>query len=124
VSRSIGIRAGSQVRIYHVHRFQPASRGARIVHFPIEYDFAGSGISPYREDERFVLEIHRLGRERGILEHDCRIDTLQTDQPPTKTKRTAYSGLSKEKIATAFGIQTPDWKKSLRAFFAAAISPG
>ena len=85
------------------------------------YHFTDSGEISWHQ---FALEIHRLGRELGILERDCRIDALRTDQYPTKTKRPAYSVLSKEKIASAFGIRVPDWKESLRGFFDdAAISP-
>jgi dTDP-4-dehydrorhamnose reductase len=78
------------------------------------YHFTNEGETNWHE---FALEIHRLGREYGILERDCAIDALTTDQYPTKTKRPAYSILSKAKIAATFGIRPPEWRESLAHFF-------
>ena len=63
----------------------------------------------------FALEIHRQARGKGILPRDCRVNALTTDQYPTKTRRPAYSVLSKVKI-TARRIPVPDWKTSLSAY--------
>ena len=63
----------------------------------------------------FAAAIQRLGLEHGLLEKPCRINALTTDQYPTKTRRPAYSVLSKEK-ALAAGIKVPAWEDSLRAF--------
>ncbi|MDP3177719.1 MAG: sugar nucleotide-binding protein, partial [Spirochaetaceae bacterium] len=95
-----------------------ASAGADVPPAGI-YHFTNAGETSWHQ---FALEIHRLGRELGILERDCQIDALRTDQYPTKTKRPAYSVLSKEKIAATFGIQVPDWKDSLRGFFTDAFA--
>jgi dTDP-4-dehydrorhamnose reductase len=64
----------------------------------------------------FAEEIHRLGRERGILERDCAIDALTTEQYPTRVKRPAYSVLSKAKILAAYGLAIPEWQAALSAF--------
>lgn len=63
----------------------------------------------------FAREIHRLGRERGLLDRDCRINPLTTDQYPTKARRPAYSVLSKDKIQ-ALGVTVSRWQESLARF--------
>lgn len=65
----------------------------------------------------FTKEIERLGLKYGILQKPCKINALSTDQYPSKAKRPAYSVLSKEKIKLAYGIDIPDWNKSLEKFF-------
>jgi len=67
------------------------------------------------------MEIQRLGREYGLLDHDCRIKPLTTAEYPTKAQRPAYSVLSKDKIIGA-GIRVPEWKASLRAHFERDLS--
>lgn len=63
----------------------------------------------------FAREIYRLGRAEGLLERDCIINPLSTDQYPTKARRPAYSVLSKEKIK-ALGVKVPQWQESLEQF--------
>lgn len=63
----------------------------------------------------FAREIFRLGREQGLLDRDCEISPLTTDQYPTKARRPAYSVLSKEKIK-ALGVAVPHWQDSLTTF--------
>jgi dTDP-4-dehydrorhamnose reductase len=65
----------------------------------------------------FAREIHRLGRSRGLLERDCVIKPLRTEEYPTKAKRPAYSVMSKDKCRAVFGVTPPEWKESLAAFF-------
>jgi dTDP-4-dehydrorhamnose reductase len=72
----------------------------------------------------FALEIHRLGREQGLLERDCAIEALTTAQYPTKVKRPAYSVLSKEKIISAYGLAIPEWRASLATFIKAIAATG
>jgi len=64
----------------------------------------------------FAREIHRLGRRYGILERDCEITPLTTDQYPTKARRPAYSVLSKERIITDYHLAIPAWQESLEHF--------
>jgi len=63
----------------------------------------------------FAKEIYAQGKEQGLLEHDCEVKALTTAEYPTKTKRPAYSVLSKGKIQKA-GIIVPEWKESLSKF--------
>ncbi|HPP99658.1 MAG TPA: dTDP-4-dehydrorhamnose reductase [Termitinemataceae bacterium] len=63
----------------------------------------------------FAREIHRLGRLYGLLDRDCVVNPLTTDQYPTKARRPAYSVLSKEKIK-ALGVRVPQWQESLARF--------
>jgi dTDP-4-dehydrorhamnose reductase len=79
-----------------------------------------SGIYHYTNEGKttwydFAREIFRLGREQGLLDRDCEINPLTTDQYPTKARRPAYSVLSKEKIK-ALGVTVPHWQDSLARF--------
>lgn len=64
----------------------------------------------------FAVAIQRLGREHGLLPHDCAIDPLTTAQYPTKVRRPAYSVLSKDKIVEAYGLKIPKWEESLQNY--------
>jgi dTDP-4-dehydrorhamnose reductase len=77
------------------------------------YHFTNDGETTWYD---FSVEIQSLGKELGILHHDCLIKPLTTDQYPTKTKRPAYSVLSKNKIKS-LGIPVPDWNSSLKKYF-------
>lgn len=77
------------------------------------YHFTNDGETTWHE---FAVEIQRLGRELGILSRDCRIKPLTTAEYGSKTRRPAYSVLSKERIKSQ-GILVPDWKASLKAYF-------
>jgi dTDP-4-dehydrorhamnose reductase len=70
----------------------------------------------------FAREIHRLGRQAGILERDCEVRPLTTDQYPTKARRPLYSVLSKQKIKQDFDILVPHWQESLAAFIQKELS--
>jgi len=63
----------------------------------------------------FAREIFRLGSEQGLLDRDCEISPLTTDQYPTKARRPAYSVLSKDKIKS-LGVAVPHWQDSLARF--------
>jgi len=78
------------------------------------YHFAGLGETSWFD---FALEIHRLGRKKGILDRDCTIRPLTTDQYPTAARRPAYSVLSTDKVSRDFGIVARSWKESLADFF-------
>lgn len=79
------------------------------------YHFTDGGETTWHE---FALEILKLGRETGILERDCAVDALTTDQYPSKVRRPAYSVLSKQAIVRDYGVEVPDWRSSLRRFIA------
>lgn len=76
------------------------------------YHYTNSGETSWHE---FALEIERLGRETGLLSRPCRVKALTTADYPTKTRRPAYSVLSKEKIERTFGLRPPEWRVSLKA---------
>jgi dTDP-4-dehydrorhamnose reductase len=78
------------------------------------YHFTNAGEISWYD---FALEIHRLGREFGLLERDCRVKPLTTNQYPTKARRPAYSVLSKDKIVRDYGLAIPGWRESLRRYF-------
>jgi len=78
------------------------------------YHFTNAGETTWHG---FALEIQRLGTDLGLLKGVCRIKALSTAEYPTKTKRPAYSVLSKDKVLAA-GIAVPEWKASLRAYLA------
>jgi len=77
------------------------------------YHFTNDGEASWYD---FAVEIQRLGRELGILSRDCRVKPLTTAEYGSKTRRPAYSVLSKDRIK-ALGIPVPGWKESLRKYF-------
>jgi dTDP-4-dehydrorhamnose reductase len=77
------------------------------------YHYANSGETTWYE---FACAIHDAGRRAGILERDCNIRPLTTEQYPAKVRRPAYSTLSKDKIRRVFGIVPPPWRESLERY--------
>jgi dTDP-4-dehydrorhamnose reductase len=77
------------------------------------YHFTNTGETTWFD---FANEVHRLGRELGILERDCKIRALSTEEYPTPAKRPVYAVLSKEKIIRDYGVSIPAWKESLERF--------
>lgn len=69
----------------------------------------------------FACEIYRIGREKGKITNECRIEPCTTDEYPTRARRPAYSVLSKAKIQKALHTVLPDWKESLRAFISSPL---
>jgi dTDP-4-dehydrorhamnose reductase len=93
---------------------------ARAIITILRHEYVPSGIYHYTNEGEttwydFAREIYRLGRASGILEKECTINPLTTDQYPTKAHRPAYSVLSKEKIK-ALGVEVPAWQTSLERF--------
>lgn len=77
------------------------------------YHFTNAGECTWYD---FAWEIHRLGRNFGLLSRDCRVEPITTDQYPTKARRPSYSVLSKEKIQRVYDVPVPLWKESLGRF--------
>ncbi|WP_398454931.1 dTDP-4-dehydrorhamnose reductase [Sphingobacterium thalpophilum] len=50
---------------------------------------------------------------RELRHLDCRINPISTEQYPTPAKRPKYSLLDKTKIKNTFGVNVPEWKRSL-----------
>jgi len=66
----------------------------------------------------FAIAIRNEARACGVLDHDCRIEPIATDQYPTKARRPAYSVLSRDKIKRVFGLDIPPWRDGLRRYLA------
>jgi dTDP-4-dehydrorhamnose reductase len=77
------------------------------------YHYTNEGVTNWHA---FACAIQELGLAYGLLSRPCTVNPVTTDQYPTKTKRPAYSVLSKEKIVSATGIRIPHWRDSLEAF--------
>ena len=69
------------------------------------YNFSNEGEISWFE---FALAIKEIG---GF---DCMLGGIPASDYPTPAKRPAYSLLDKNKIKTAFGVEVPDYKESLR----------
>ncbi len=69
------------------------------------YHYSNEGVCTWYD---FTLKIHELA---GIT--TCKVGPITTDQYPVKAKRPMYSVLDKTKIKETFGIQIPEWEKSL-----------
>jgi len=83
------------------------------------YHFTNDGQTTWYD---FAVEIQRLGKELGILSRDCRVKPLTTAEYGSKTRRPAYSVLSKDRIK-AQGIPVPAWQDSLRQYFIRDLTP-
>ena len=66
----------------------------------------------------FALAIRDEARALGLLQKECAVQPITTEQYPTKARRPAYSVLSKDKIK-ALGIPVPGWRESLVQFLKA-----
>jgi dTDP-4-dehydrorhamnose reductase len=77
------------------------------------YHFSGEGETTWYD---FAREIYALGREHGIVQSECEINPLTTEQYPTTSKRPQYSVLDKTKAKETFGITVPHWKESIEKF--------
>lgn len=92
---------------------------AAIVFF-ISNDFSGYGTYHFTDDGEtnwyeFACEIRRIAVEKCIIKDDVRVNSLTTEQFPTRAVRPKYSVLDKAKIKSA-GVEVPDWKKSLSRY--------
>jgi dTDP-4-dehydrorhamnose reductase len=68
--------------------------------------------------QQFAEAILFEGRQRGLIPANkpVEVNALTTDQYPTKACRPAWSVLSKDKLADAFGLRFPPWRDSLNSF--------
>lgn len=93
---------------------------ASAIVFFIKHDFSGYGTYHFTDDGEtnwyeFACEIRRIAVEKSIIKDDVRVNSLTTEQFPTRAVRPKYSVLDKTKIKTA-GVEVPDWKKSLARY--------
>jgi len=64
----------------------------------------------------FACKIKTLATNMGILQNNCRLISITSDQFPTKAKRPLNSYLSKEKVKTTFNITIQPWESALVDF--------
>ncbi len=69
----------------------------------------------------FACEIQNQALELGILIKKATINSLSSEQYPTKTKRPAWSVLDKSKLAADYGFVFPDWQSSLIAYLKSIV---
>lgn len=77
------------------------------------YHFTNEGVTSWHG---FALEIHRLGRKLGLIERDCEVAGIGTEDYPTKAARPAYSVMSKEQTSRELKRRIPIWEASLAKF--------
>ncbi|MDR0686602.1 MAG: dTDP-4-dehydrorhamnose reductase [Dysgonamonadaceae bacterium] len=70
------------------------------------YHYSNEGVATWYD---FCLKIHELA---GIV--GCQVNPIPTTAYPTAAARPKYSVLDKTKIKETFGIEIPEWKKSLK----------
>jgi dTDP-4-dehydrorhamnose reductase len=85
------------------------------------YHYTSAGDTTWYE---YAREIHRLARAKGLLARDCIINPIESALFPSKARRPAFSILSKEKIVRTFGLEIPDWRKSLARFMEERVQRG
>lgn len=68
------------------------------------FHFTNEGITTWDEFAKAIFEIAGM---------PCKVNSITTDQYPTKATRPAYSALDKGKIKQTLGIEIPFWKDSL-----------
>ena len=77
------------------------------------YHFSGEGKTNWYE---FAKKIYEYGQKNGAITKECTINSLTTEQYPTKAKRPKFSYLSKEKAIKNFGISVKSWEDSLKEY--------
>ena len=69
------------------------------------YNYSNEGVISWFD---FANEIKRL------IQSECKINALTTEQFPTPAKRPKYSVLDKTKIQQTFSFELKNWKESLK----------
>jgi dTDP-4-dehydrorhamnose reductase len=69
------------------------------------YHYSNEGVASWYDFAREIMEM------AGI---ECRVNPIETVAYPTPAKRPHYSLMNKGKIKTAFGLEIPYWKESLK----------
>jgi dTDP-4-dehydrorhamnose reductase len=64
----------------------------------------------------FAREIHRQGRNLGLIKKDCAVRPCGSAEYPAKVKRPAYSVLDKTKFKAALDLAIPPWDESLQRY--------
>jgi dTDP-4-dehydrorhamnose reductase len=74
---------------------------------------AGSGTASRYE---LALEAQRLGAERGLPVGDCVLEPVASAAFHAAARRPAYSVLDCGKLRDAYGIELPEWRRSLASY--------
>ncbi|HEC62000.1 MAG TPA: dTDP-4-dehydrorhamnose reductase [bacterium] len=77
------------------------------------YHYTNEGETTWYE---FAQSIYTEGQQRGLIQGNCVIQPIHTSEFPTKSKRPAYSVLSKDKTRRALGLIIPSWRDALCRF--------
>jgi dTDP-4-dehydrorhamnose reductase len=77
------------------------------------YNYSGEGRTSWFE---FANNIYKIGKELKLIDNNCVIKPITTEEYPTKARRPKFSVMSKEKIKSALGIEIPKWEDSLRVY--------
>ena len=78
------------------------------------YNASGEGKTSWYE---FAKEIQDIAYQKRLLNNKIKINSLKTEEYPTKAIRPGYSLLDKSKLKNTFDFVFPDWKESLKSFF-------
>lgn len=102
--------ASAVLNIYkHVEKGQiPLSSIAGIWHY------ANEGVASWYDLASAIFEYRQLS---------CQIEPIRTEEYPTPAQRPPFSVLDKSKIKTAFGLDIPHWRESLKKCLDSEISP-
>ena len=74
------------------------------------YHYCGSEKTSWYD---LAKEIFKQAYEKGILKKEMKVNPITTEQYPTPAKRPKNSMMDCSKIKNTFGIDMPNWKKSL-----------
>jgi len=77
------------------------------------YHFTNEGKTSWYD---FACKIKNLATNMAILQNNCRVVPIPSDQFPAKAKRPLNSYLSKEKVKTTFNITIRPWESALVDF--------
>ncbi len=69
------------------------------------YNYSNEGVVSWYDFAKAIFDLKN---------HPIKINPISTDEYPTMAKRPKYSVLDTTKIKHTFGIQTPNWKDSLK----------
>lgn len=79
------------------------------------YHFSNDGACSWHQ---FAQEIVSLARENGLPVKTRLIVPVRTEEYPLPARRPAYSVMSKDKYRQRTGEVVPDWRESLKRYFA------
>jgi len=71
------------------------------------WNYANEGVASWYDFAAAIFELENMA---------CPVQPIATKAYPTPAKRPPFSVLDKSKIKTAFGLEIPHWRESLRRF--------